>query len=54
VGRWELQFQVPLELKEGDRIIGTLTEDHDDLFSRSASPALYHGEVLDYDQSEES
>ena len=46
VGRWELQFQVPLELKEGDHIIGALTEDHDDLFLRSASPAWYHGEVL--------
>ena len=53
MGRWELQFQVPLELEEGDRIIGALTEDHDDLFLRSASLALYHGEVLDYDQSKE-
>jgi len=52
-GRWELQFQVPLELEEGDHIVGVLTDDHNDLFSRSASPASYHGEVLDYDQSEE-
>jgi len=52
-GRWELQFQVPLELEEGDRIVGALTDDHDDLLSRSASPASYHGEVLDFDQNEE-
>ena len=52
-GWWELQFQVPLELEEGDHIVGVLTDDHDDLFSRSASPALYHGEVLVYDQSKE-
>jgi len=52
--RWELQFQVPLKLEEGDCIIGALTDDHDDLFLRSASPTSYHGEVLDFDQSEES
>jgi len=52
-GQWELQFQVPLELEEGDRIVGALTDDHDDLLLRSASPASYHGEILDFDQSEE-
>jgi len=50
-GRWELQFQVPLELEEGDRIVGVLTDDHDSLFSRTASPAPYHGEVLDFDNN---
>jgi len=50
--RWEMEFHVPLGLDEGDRIFSTLTDVHDTP-ERPASPASYHGEILDFDQNEE-
>jgi len=49
---WEMELHVPLGLDEGDRIFSTLTDAHDSP-ECSTSPASYHGEILDYDQSEE-
>jgi len=48
--RWEMELHVPLGIEEGDRIFSTLTNNHDSL-DRTASPASYHGEVLDFDNN---
>ena len=50
--RWEMEFHVPLELDEGDRIFSTLTDAHDTP-EHSASPASYHGEILDFEEDNE-
>ena len=50
--RWEMEFHVPLELDEGDRIFSTLTDVHDTP-EHSASPASYHGEILDFEEGNE-
>jgi len=50
--RWEMEFHVPLELDEGDRIFLILTDAHDSP-ERSTSPVSYHGKILDFDKGNE-
>jgi len=48
--RWEVDLRIPLSLEEGDAIFTTLTDTHNSP-DRSASPASYHSEVLDFDNN---
>jgi len=48
--RWEMELHVPLGIEEGDCIFSTLVDDHDSP-ECPASPASYHGEVLDFDNN---
>jgi len=50
VMRWEVDLHIPLSMEEGDAIFTTLTDVHNTP-NRSASPASYHGEVLDFDNN---
>ena len=50
VMRWEVDLRIPLSLEEGDAIFTTLTDTHNSP-DRSASPASYHSEVLDFDNN---
>jgi len=50
--RWEMELHIPLGLDEGDRIFSTLTDAHDSP-ERSASPASYHGKILEFDEGNE-